>query len=156
MNILVKNCKACNKEFHKYPSDSKKYWSIKMYCSKKCANNTNKNYEQLKGIKRPKYVIELMKATMFKKGFTPWNKNKPNLNMREEKHFNWKGNNVRYSGLHMWVRSKLGTPSECKHCGTTEAKRFEWANKSHEYKRDLTDWIRLCTSCHYHYDHQIA
>lgn len=63
-------------------------------------------------------------------------------------HRDWKGDAVGYSGLHAWVRRELGTPSRCENCGTTEAKQFEWANKSGEYKRDLTDWIRLCTLCH--------
>ena len=65
---------------------------------------------------------------------------------------NWKGDDVTYIGLHSWVWRNKGRPKKCEHCGTTTAKRFEWANKSHEYKRDLTDWIRLCTSCHKKYD----
>lgn len=60
----------------------------------------------------------------------------------------WKGDAVSYSGLHAWVRRELGTPQKCSNCGTIEAKQFEWANKSGKYKRDLGDWIRLCTSCH--------
>ena len=66
---------------------------------------------------------------------------------------NWKGNNVKYSGLHMWVRSMLGEPSKCEHCETTTAKKFEWANKNHTYFRNITDWVRLCTSCHRKYDY---
>ena len=65
-----------------------------------------------------------------------------------EKVWNWKGDNVGYGGLHAWVRRKLGTPQNCARCGTTTAKRYEWANISGEYRRDITDWIRLCTSCH--------
>ena len=67
-------------------------------------------------------------------------------------HPNWKGDNVGYAALHKWVRQLLGSPSECTHCGTTTAKRYEWANVSHEYKREVSDWIRLCNSCHYGYD----
>lgn len=65
---------------------------------------------------------------------------------------NWKGTEVGYFGLHDWIRRQLGKPSECKHCGTMKAKRYDWANKSHNYLRDLTDWIRLCRSCHIKYD----
>lgn len=72
--------------------------------------------------------------------------------MREEKHFAWKGDNVGRTALHDWVKSRLGSPSKCEHCSSTTAKRFEWANKSHKYKRELTDWLRLCTKCHYDYD----
>jgi hypothetical protein len=60
----------------------------------------------------------------------------------------WKGDGVGYSALHGWVRRALGSPSCCERCGTTKAKRYEWANKSLQYRRDLTDWERLCASCH--------
>lgn len=69
-----------------------------------------------------------------------------------ENHYAWKGDKVSYITLHQWVQRNLGTPSRCEHCGTTTAKRFEWANKSHEYRRDLGDWIRLCKKCHNRYD----
>ena len=61
-----------------------------------------------------------------------------------------------YWALHSWIESKKGKPQKCEHCETTEAKKFEWANKSHEYKRDLSDWLRLCTKCHRKYDSVFA
>jgi len=68
---------------------------------------------------------------------------------------NWKGDDVGNSALHDWVNKHLGRPRLCEHCGTTEAKQFDWANKSQKYKRDLSDWLRLCRSCHSKYDHPI-
>ena len=65
---------------------------------------------------------------------------------------NWRGDAVKYGGLHSWVRRELGKPGECAHCGTKSARKFEWANKSGEYRRDVTDWLRLCTRCHRRYD----
>ncbi len=65
---------------------------------------------------------------------------------------NWKGDNVGITALHNWVERNLGKPSKCEHCKTTTANKFEWANKSQKYKRDLKDWIRLCTKCHHWYD----
>jgi hypothetical protein len=70
----------------------------------------------------------------------------------DEKHPNWKGELVSYSGLHKWVTRKLGTPKYCANCKTTTAKKYEWANISHCYKRELSDWIRLCTKCHIGFD----
>jgi len=67
-------------------------------------------------------------------------------------HSSWKGDKVGYASLHEWVVKTLGRPSYCEHCDTKTAKRFEWANRSHTYKRVNTDWIRLCTSCHRKYD----
>jgi hypothetical protein len=72
---------------------------------------------------------------------------------REDKSSNWKGNEVGYTGLHAWVRRKLGEPILCKHCSRDiNESLIEWANISHEYKRDLTDWISLCRSCHRKFD----
>ncbi len=58
--------------------------------------------------------------------------------------------NVGYFGLHMWVRKQLGKPSACLFCQTKE--NLQWANKSGDYKRDLTDWLPLCVKCHSKYD----
>lgn len=66
--------------------------------------------------------------------------------------YSWKGDRVGYSALHTWVKNKLGKPYLCVICKTTNANRFEWANISHTYKRDVSDWIRLCKSCHLKYD----
>lgn len=72
----------------------------------------------------------------------------------DEKHPGWKGDGVKYSGLHMWIRRKLGTPNICEHCRKTSLPKnqYQWANKSQKYKRDLKDWIRLCAKCHRKYD----
>lgn len=53
-----------------------------------------------------------------------------------------------YVSLHVWVRKCLGTPSLCENCGTDTSKKFEWANLSGEYRRELDDWARLCKVCH--------
>ena len=71
-----------------------------------------------------------------------------------EGHGMWKGNQVSYSGLHHWVVSHRGKPDTCEHCGTQglSGRKIQWANKSHEYKRTLEDWLRLCIACHIQYD----
>lgn len=80
-------------------------------------------------------------ATQFKKG-----------QFKDEKHPQWKGDEVSYVGLHMWIRRKLGKPNKCEHCKTEEERLYHWANISKEYKRELSDWIRLCVPCHKRYD----
>lgn len=84
----------------------------------------------------------LSKKTEFRKG-----------QFADEQHMNWKGDEVGYHALHAWVARKLGKPKTCEHC-EIEGKRMVWANKSHEYKRDLTDWLRLCSKCHHKYDRE--
>ena len=69
-----------------------------------------------------------------------------------EKHWAWKGDKVGRTALHDWVKHRLGRPNKCAVCKTTTAKKYEWANLSREYKRDLRDWKRMCVSCHRKYD----
>ena len=68
--------------------------------------------------------------------------------------YNWKGNDAGYSALHCWVKLWLGKPKTCEHCKTTGLTGYSihWANKSGLYKRELSDWIRLCAKCHKKYD----
>src|SRR3990167_11383697 len=86
---MTKSCKLCNKEFKKYPSDSANYWKVKVFCSKKCANNFNKNNRFKKGIPRPEGVKEKIRKSLL--GNIPWNKGKPYLKIRGENHHGWKG-----------------------------------------------------------------
>jgi hypothetical protein len=76
----------------------------------------------------------------------------PYVDNKGSNSYAWKGDKVGYVALHSWVRRERGTPSKCEHCGTTTAVKYEWANKSHKYKRDLSDWLRLCVPCHSRYD----
>jgi len=54
---------------------------------------------------------------------------------------------INYGSLHKRLYRLLGSPKKCSKCGTTTAKRFEWANKTGKYD-DPKDFIRLCTLCH--------
>lgn len=71
---------------------------------------------------------------------------------RGENNPNWKGDEAGYFAIHDWVKLRLGKPRLCSECGTTEAKKYEWANISGQCKRELTDWRRLCVSCHRKWD----
>jgi hypothetical protein len=77
-----------------------------------------------------------------------WNKGIKTPQFSGENHPNWKGDSVGYMALHAWMNRMYGKPSKCERCGTTEAKVYNWANVSREYKRDRSDWERLCRSCH--------
>ena len=60
-----------------------------------------------------------------------------------------------YVAIHQWIVREKGRPNKCEHCGTEDAKRLEWANIDHKYKRNTDDYIRLCTKCHREYDKEI-
>ena len=81
----------------------------------------------------------------------------PRPTIQEDKHYEWKGELVSYSGLHKCVNKHLGRPTTCEHCGQIDliGRQIHWANKSQEYKRELSDWIRLCGKCHKKYDKKI-
>lgn len=108
-------------------------------CGKKLTNPHNKRCRPC-FYKSPNFTKNL-----YKKG-----KSKPD----ETIHPNWKGENVGYRTLHRWVEKHLGKPNVCEKCGTSNLnkKKIHWANKDHKYKRNLKDWLRLCSSCHKIYD----
>lgn len=58
---------------------------------------------------------------------------------------------LEYIAIHKWVKRNLIKGPKCEHCGSTERK-IQWANKSHEYRKEETDWLQLCRPCHAEYD----
>lgn len=86
------------------------------------------------------------------KGYVMPASQKAKIGRKNEKHHNWKGDFVGYGAMHIWVKRWKGAPKKCEHCRTESAKKYEWANKDHLYKRVLEDYIRLCTSCHRKWD----
>lgn len=76
----------------------------------------------------------------------------PKPHLTEENAPHWKGDNIGVGGVHDWVVRWKGKPRKCESCGTITAKKYEWANINHKYKRVLDDYVRMCTSCHRNYD----
>lgn len=93
--------------------------------------------------------IHLSPKSEFRKGHIPWNKGLP-----EYMHNHWKGDLVGYDGIHSWVEKHLGKPRVCEMCKTTLSRVYQWSNKSGDYRRDLSDWQRLCVKCHTRYDYE--
>jgi hypothetical protein len=65
-----------------------------------------------------------------------------------EKNTKWKGKEASYAAKHLWVAYNYGRPKLCEQCGVTDRKMYHWANISREYKRERSDWLRLCVPCH--------
>ena len=78
-----------------------------------------------------------------------------------EKSRRWKGDEASYEAIHMWLYEHYGKANKCEQKGCHYPKvvdagrriiekpsRYEWANISGEYKRDRSDWVMLCPSCH--------
>ena len=68
------------------------------------------------------------------------------------KNHNWKGNSAGIIAIHLWISRWKGRPKKCENCGTESAKKYEWTNIDHKYRRVLKDYIRMCTPCHRNYD----
>lgn len=67
--------------------------------------------------------------------------------LRGDKNYAWKGDAVGYYTLHQWLNRLLGNAKKCSKDSSHTSKRFVWANKSGQYKRDISDWHELCNSC---------
>lgn len=55
-----------------------------------------------------------------------------------------------YTYIHQWVRSKLGKPDTCSRClkNGLHGHKIHWSNISGKYKKEISDWRRLCVPCH--------
>lgn len=149
-NSIQKNCPICSKVFLTPPSINA------INCSMKCAS-INRKRKVTK-----EYLICLFCKKEFKNKHYHstikfCSKDCSGKYYAGSKNGSWVGDLISYSGIHTWVRKKLGTPTTCKHCGKTglSGRNIDWANKDHSYKRNLTDWIRLCRPCHRIYDKKI-
>jgi len=106
--------------------------------------------------------IQLPHKKKFQKGNIPWNKNlkydkelKIKLDTKglELGRGYFRGQILKetYPNIHYWVRKHKKYPEKCNDCGQSN-KRLEWSNVDHKYRRVLSDYIRMCTSCHRKYD----
>ncbi len=108
-----------------------------------------------KGLKMSKEHCE--KLSKAHRGQISWNKGKKLPQNSGENNINWKGDVVGYRSLHTWVIRHLGQPDKCEDCGkdNLSGHLIHWANISGKYKRNLTDWKRLCVKCHSKFDKKI-
>src|SRR3990167_3593220 len=93
------SCKNCGQSFQRKPSRV----FTSNFCSRVCKHKTPITPETKKKIKlarekqggrvgvEKRIGKHYSPRTEFKKGLTPWNKGKPYLKMRGEKHWKWKG-----------------------------------------------------------------
>jgi len=69
------------------------------------------------------------------------------LSKMGDKNPRWKGDDVSYIGLHVWVRRNLLKPDSCEMC-KNKVDDLDLANISGKYLRKLDDWEWLCRKCH--------
>ena len=100
--------------------------------------------ESHSGEKHPLFGKHLTKE--LRKKMSEKKKGKPNPLAQNEKHPQWKGDDVGYFGLHKWVKRHKPKVERCEECN--KKKPLEIANISGEYKRDINDFQWLCHKCH--------
>lgn len=158
-------CKHCTKIVYRYPSQLK---SENVFCSQRCKGKystlAGKGPPSRKGSswsdnQRKAFQIYLSKPSTKKRLRQEIFDKKPWLyyNAKSGVEANaWKGDNVKYRGLHSWVERALGKPHRCEYCknDTLSHRQYHWANISKKYKRDLKDWVRLCAKCHRAFDNK--
>ncbi len=140
-NGIIIGCQACGKGRYVTPSLIKK--GRGKFCSMSC---------------KGKVVVHAMLAV---RGESWRQKAKANISKLhqacredETKHPRWKGDNVKYFGVHDWITKHYGQPIGCEWCGLDDPKRkYHWANISHTYRRRRDDFLRMCVSCHRKYDY---
>ena len=147
---MRKNCLTCGKEMKK-GRYSQKYWNTRKYCSLKCRP------KQIFTESRKKDISMRMLGNKVHVGMKHTKETRVKQSMsagRDKNHHSWIGDKVGYSALHAWVRNHLGTPNYCAYCQNINKspRSYNWANISRTYRRDLSDWVRLCGKCHKAYD----
>lgn len=93
-----------------------------------------------------------LKMSLAKLGRPSHRKGKKFSQIAGENNYQWKGENVSYRNLHRWVEKVLGKPIKCAMLDEECSGRLEWSNISGQYKRDPSDWQRLCKIHHVKYD----
>lgn len=139
-------CDFCKAIFINQTYKPKKYCTHKCYGDAKIGEKHNWGDKISKSMKgKPKSqehrlkVIEVL-ADLRSKGLIKM--------PTGENHHYWKGDGATYGSLHDWVARYRGTPKKCEQCLTEKDTVYQWANISGLYKRDLSDWKRLCVKCH--------
>ena len=63
-------------------------------------------------------------------------------------HKKWKGDEASYHSKHYWIYRYYGKADHCSKDPSHQSPQFVWHNISGKHRRDITDWIQLCSSCH--------
>jgi hypothetical protein len=154
VNII---CKKCNKTFVDYNKRCRKY------CCKKCADMDR--ITLLKNECKQCGKIFDIKPFQNDHGIGNYCSSKCFYSRNVgDKNSAWKGEHVGYQGIHRWIYNHFGKACRCDNPDCVYPRKnshgkymlypkiYTWANVSGEYKRDISDWMQLCPSCHTKFD----
>lgn len=109
---------------------------------------------KLKGIPKSEETRQKMRIARLGKTFSKKEKIKKQIKKSYKRSEYKTIGSPAYRSLHRWVEKQLGKPYICSICKNDNLsfRSYQWANISGEYFKDVRDWIRLCKTCHTHYD----
>lgn len=155
--MMKYDCAVCGKNVQRYRRGKR---DVGKYCSAVCSGF---------GRRKPldfKKIIERLESGIYLRDVAKeWNIDRcllrirlkefgytvKRLGVRGEKNVKWKGGKVGYGAFHERVVVRRGEPRKCVMCEKEDQSRYEWANVTGYYP-DVSDYIRLCTSCHKIFD----
>jgi hypothetical protein len=122
-----RNCLICGKQFYAHLYRIKS--GLGRFCCVKCSDKAKLGKPSWNKGKKMPYRPRLnlrgkIPKSAFKKGMIPWNKGKILIENRDENNGNWKGDKAKTDAIHKWVIERLGKPSKCDICHTTEKKKI--------------------------------
>lgn len=144
--FMIKVCQQCKKDFKATKQQVQKGFGI--FCSSQCRRASQKENRPSKNCLHCSAIFYRTPSAITVAKYCSYacvNKAKTG-----DGHPLWTGDNASYKSLHLWVSRRLGKACICSKCKSEV--RVEWANVSHDYRRDLSDWIQLCQKCHNKYD----
>lgn len=148
-------CNQCGHGFMAFPSSHRKFCSVK--CKALAQGPIYKNHPAVQaGLLKARslipYTTEKFRKAKSDASLKAFAEGRSVRQMGSDAS-SWKGDEVGYGGLHDWIRSHYGKADRCEnvYCPGLST-RYEWANVSHEYKRERADFVRLCKRCHSQYD----
>ena len=111
-----------------------------------------------KAMARPEVKAKLVALKGNGNGFKKGKKNRA-YGIHGEEAWMWKGDDISYAGIHMWLRGFYGQASHCEFCGKKGRKKkrwnIHWALKSGMmYERKRENFLMLCVGCHVRYDRE--
>ncbi len=136
-----------NQEHKNKIGEANKIALKKFYKTEEGKKQAKKQSERQKGKKLSEITKRKIKEkSIFKKG---------------SKNPAWKGDDVSYYALHIWMKKHFGRANKCRNrnkqilnfkCSGI-SNNFQWARiKGHRYSRNKKDYYQLCISCHSKYD----
>lgn len=112
----------------------------KRLCECGCGNFTNGNARYVYQHHNKGKHWKLSEQTKIRMGLAKLSINNPN----------WKGDNVGYIPLHIYVKKRLPKPKFCEYCNKITP--YDLANVTGIYNRNLENWKWLCRRCHMNTD----